>query len=146
VNREFGGHQNIFVCLLLTTLLSLAVPPFHGSAQAQQCRTEQQAKRAFPDAHLYWHTSAHCWDNVPTDAANERDRLRQAVEVAARPKPLGFDQKSTTTIYPNMMRGGPPPSADFFYAGTFDRQPLLFDMENRTEFVPWDRRISGAVP
>jgi hypothetical protein len=131
--------------LMATAVLNLALPPFQRSAHAEQCRTKLEAERAFPTAHLYWHTSAHCWDNVPTDAFNVRERLRPHREAADRPQPTTSEQVlAATTIYPMLIRG-PQPSADFFYPGTFDRQPLLIDIDRPTQFIPWDRRISGTT-
>jgi hypothetical protein len=34
--------------------------PAHASAT---CRTIDEARTAFPGAHLYWHGNGHCWDN-----------------------------------------------------------------------------------
>ena len=141
----FNCARSAISMLMATAILNLALPAFQRSAQAEQCQTKQEAKRAFPNAHLYWHTSAHCWDNVPTEAFNERKRLRLYHEAVAMPQPIALEQvPAATTIYPTLMRG-PQPSADFFYPGSFDRQPLLIDIDSPIPFIPWDRRISGVA-
>lgn len=34
------------------------------AAAAPDCMTQDEARKAFPHDHLYWHGAKHCWDNV----------------------------------------------------------------------------------
>ena len=56
---RFGAFQRSAIfCLTLSILGS-------GIAQAAEgCLTNVEARKLWATEHLYWHTNAHCWDNL----------------------------------------------------------------------------------
>jgi hypothetical protein len=47
------------VVLVAMTLLILSF----AAVGSPSCMTKREARAHYPRAHLYWHGSAHCWDN-----------------------------------------------------------------------------------
>ncbi|HET7849779.1 MAG TPA: hypothetical protein VFL51_12040 [Pseudolabrys sp.] len=63
MSKFFAGVVNtaFFVVIGITIgSLGAAAP----AAASPQCMTQDEARKAFPHDHLYWHTLKHCWDNV----------------------------------------------------------------------------------
>ena len=68
------------VALVIAVLLST------GVEASAACMTKQEARRAHPTAHLYWHGPNRCWDANPI--AKRRYRAERKVEVDDDETPL----------------------------------------------------------
>jgi hypothetical protein len=96
----------------LFTLAALLGTAVSGFANAEpSCMTEAEARAAHPQAHLYWHTAKHCWDNIPGgqrryDAAKPLEKPPAPPQ--AKPAPMTHDEIDTApkpTVMPSLIRG-----------------------------------------
>jgi hypothetical protein len=131
----------------LAWLLLLSV----SQAGAAPCYTHDEARKLWPQAHLYWHGSARCWD----DDAPERPRLLTSTSTSATPSgeatpPVGrdpvrisFPLSPKTTVYPELMPGST--SRDMLNPSSILTWPPLIDIDSAdpAHFSVWNRRVSG---
>ena len=118
---------------------------------ADPCYTHDEARKQWPQAHLYWHGSAKCWD----DAAPERPRLLTSASTSATPpdkhtSPLrsdpvriSFPLSPKMTVYPELMPGST--SRDMLNPLSILTWPPLIDIDTAdpAHFSVWNRRVSG---
>ncbi len=60
MSKFFAGVVNTTFFVVIGIVGAMGVP----AAASPQCMTQDEARKAFPHDHLYWHTLKHCWDNV----------------------------------------------------------------------------------
>ena len=139
--------------ILAAAVVVIGLAP--STTVAAPCYTRMEARQQWPEAHLYWHTDARCWDRSPRGARHydERPRLHLQIMPAnvaeaapsalerAAPKAAAAEilfpaliRTEMTTAYPLFM-----PVAWFNPAGMHD-WPLILDID-RVPFGAWDRRI-----
>jgi len=139
--------------ILAAAVVVIGLAP--STTVAAPCYTRMEARQQWPDAHLYWHTDARCWDRSPRGAKHydERPRLHLQIMPAnvaeaapsalerAAPKAAAAEilfpalqRTEMTTVYPLLF-----PVAWFDPRGMHD-WPLLLDID-RVPFGAWDKRI-----
>jgi hypothetical protein len=59
MSKIFGGVVNTM--LVVVGIVGALSEP---AVASPECMTQQEARKAFPHDHLYWHTLKRCWDNV----------------------------------------------------------------------------------
>ena len=118
---------------------------------AAPCYPHDEARKLWPQAHLYWHGSARCWD----DTAPDRPRPLTSTSTSATPSgeptspPLSdavrisFPPTPKTTFYPELMPGST--SHDMLNPSSILGWPLLIDIDaaDPAHFSDWNRRVSG---
>jgi hypothetical protein len=132
-----------WLLLLSSSQVAVGAPP---------CYTHDEARKLWPQAHLYWHGSARCWD----DAAPERPRPLTSASTSATPTseppspPAGshsvrisFPLSPKTTVYPELMPGST--SRDMLNPSSILTWPPLIDIDSAdpAHFSVWNRRVSG---
>ena len=126
-----------------------------SAAAAAPCYTHAEARKLWPDRHIFWHTENRCWDNSPRGARHYDERPKMHLQImpanVAEAAPSALEQAAPkaaaaeilfpalirtemTTAYPLFM-----PVAWFNPAGMHD-WPLILDID-RVPFGAWDRRI-----
>lgn len=55
-----GDAMKLILCLAVAAVI---VALIGHALSAPSCLTKSEARKAWPRAHLYWHTSDRCWDN-----------------------------------------------------------------------------------
>jgi hypothetical protein len=133
----------------LVWLLLLSSMQVTGAAAS--CYTHDEARKLWPQAHLWYHGSARCWDN----AAPGRLRLLTSTSTtttstgtltsappsdAAR---IEFPLTPNTTVYPELMPGST--SREMLNpASVLTWPPLInIDAADPAHFSAWNRRVSG---
>ena len=138
-------------CIGTTALAWLLLVSSMQVADAAPCYTHDEARRVWPQAHLYWHGSARCWD----DAAPGRRRPLTSTSTSTTPSgeptspPLSdavrvsFPLTPKTTVYPELMLGST--SRDMLNPSSILRWPHLIDIDavDPAHFSAWNRRVSG---
>jgi hypothetical protein len=118
---------------------------------AAPCYTHDEARKLWPQAHLYWHGSARCWD----DAAPERPRQLTSTSTSAMPSGeptaaagsnpvrISFPLSPKTTVYPELMPGST--SRDMLNPSSILTWPPLIDIDSAdpAHFSVWNHRVSG---
>jgi hypothetical protein len=94
--------------------------PVHASAT---CRTMEEARTAFPGAHLYWHGNGHCWDNNGRISGHASAKNARGKIAAPEPPP-----PDVAPIVPhgNDLASNPPPAI-----GPIDPPPLIAMADGR---------------
>jgi hypothetical protein len=127
--------------LLLAALVGFLSPTVAASAA---CLSHQDARRAFPHRHLYWHGSDHCWDISPSREPREpprdppRDPPPKGMREAAGPSIIFpgvvFNKTDILDQVPLLM---PQP---WLSPHDISGWPLLWDID-RQPFTAWDKRV-----
>ena len=76
-------------------------------AAAPGCMTVQEARKAFPSDHLYWHGLKHCWNNV--SKAGSRKPAAETKTADAAPAPSANDAPAQND---NLAESANPASAN----------------------------------
>jgi hypothetical protein len=71
--------------LVLAVAIMIGPSLVYGSST---CMTEGEARTKFPKAHLYWHGSEHCWNDIPALATDARPALAP-VRASSQPQIVG---------------------------------------------------------
>jgi hypothetical protein len=115
------------------------------------CYTHDEARKLWPQAHLYWHGSARCWD----DAAPGRPRPLTSASISATPSGgptsprlsdavrIEFPMTPKTTVYLELMPGST--SREMLNPASILTWPPLIDIDaaDPAHFSTWNRRVSG---
>jgi len=106
---------------VLTLVLTFAV--LTAVSASPSCLTKSEARRHWPNAHLWWHGTRHCWDNQ-----RGRKRYRDPV----------FSKKVATATFT-----APVPTVPSVPAVP---RPMTFApaLDVRLRFLPWEQRIAGS--
>ena len=137
-------------------IAALAWPLLQSAWQAADaaapCYTHDEARNLWPQAHLYWHGSARCWD----DSAPQRPRPPTSTSISAAPSNepalpaargdpvrISFPLSPKTTVYPELMPGST--SRDMLNPSSILIWPPLIDIDSAdpAHFSVWNRRVSG---
>jgi hypothetical protein len=82
------------------------------AAGSPACMTLDEARKAYPREHLYWHSPRHCWDNsgerrsMPAAKIDVRSEAPAAAEADAPP--------ATATVPPVPFIAGDPTASPFW--------------------------------
>jgi hypothetical protein len=86
MSKFIQGIVIVGIASMLGAIGAIAAP----AASSPTCMTQDEARKAFPHDHIYWHGKEHCWDNIgkhgQKPAANE-------TEVSAPPEINRLDEK-----------------------------------------------------
>ena len=111
------------VTLAILGMIGIAGALTAPAAGSPACMTLDEARKAYPGEHLYWHSPRHCWDNsgerrstpaatidepgdAPAPAAAEADASAAAAEADAPP--------ATATVAPVPFIAGDPTASPFW--------------------------------
>jgi hypothetical protein len=136
-------------CAALALLLLLSSMQIAVGAAA--CHNHDEARKLWPQAHLYWHGSARCWD----DAATDRPRRLTPTSTSATPSSeltspppsdavrISFPLTPKTTVYPELMPGST--SRDMLNPSSILTWPPLINIDaaDPAHFSAWSGRVSG---
>ena len=142
--------QSRGVCTGTTALAWLLVLSSMQVAAATHCYTHDEARKLWPQTHLYWHGSSRSWD----DAAPDRPRPLTPTSTFAAPSSeptslpsdavrISYPPTPKTTLYPELMPGST--SRDMLNPSSILKWPPLIDIDaaDPARFSDWNRRISG---
>jgi hypothetical protein len=114
---------------------------------ADQCLTKPEAQRKFgARAHLYWHTTAHCWDNERLTDRVRYHFQRDAADIDEPPK-LKAEVVGPSIAFPTVVRVDEMPEPGlrlpiaWFNPWPMSTWPLVYDFDTPARFSPWRRRI-----
>ena len=117
---------------------------------AAPCYTHDEARKQWPQAHLYWHGSAKCWDDAvpdrprpPTSTSTAAPSSEPALQARGDPVRISFPLSPKTTVYPELMPGST--SRDMLNPSSILTWPPLIDIDTAdpAHFSVWNRRVSG---
>jgi hypothetical protein len=120
-----------------------------ASAQAKPCLTKLEARQIYRTDHLYWHTSAHCWDDQAS-GSDLGDNEPKVVTAAARPATSAAAVRPHIEIaFPSLVKSdGVPPAqwparlqVDWFSPWSLLTHPWIWDFDARDTFTPWHKRV-----
>lgn len=134
------------LCLIVPALAMIYLRS--TPAAADPCLTRAEARHKFGDVHLYWHTEAHCWDNVPVGKATRTRYAPPPIhhEVVDR---AGVDLPPAEIAYPTVRVSQDLPTArwpgwayvPWFTPWSMTGWPLVYDFDEPEKFAPWTKRI-----
>ena len=138
-----------------TGIVALAWLLLQSGAQAAfaaaPCYTHDEARKLWPQAHLYWHGSARCWDDTvperphpPTSTlTSAAPSSEPALQARGDPVRISFPLSPKTTVYPELMAGST--SRDMLNPSSILTWPPLIDIDSAdpAHFSVWNRRVSG---
>jgi hypothetical protein len=129
------------------------------AATAKPCLTKEEAKKQWPNEHLYWHTERHCWDRTKGTSGTYKERQpgpTQAANIVPAPPPKQVTTTKERTLrepeilYPtmvfnkaNILEMNPlPMHQPWLSSQSILGWPLLLDAD-RPSFREWDKRIGA---
>jgi len=138
--------------ILAAAVLVLVAP---NLAVAAPCWTHREARDKWPNAHLYWHTEARCWDTHPRGAEHYDKRPTMHLQImpanVAEAPASPLEQatpkvKAAEILFPSLVRSEMRAAYSLFMpVAWFDPHgmhdwPLILDID-RVPFAAWDKRV-----
>jgi len=116
-------------------------------AQAKPCLTKAEARQLYKTDHIYWHTSAHCWDDQASGSKSGDDEP-EVTAAAARPASVAAAVRPEIA-FPSLIKGdgiAPTqwvnwPHVDWFSPSSMLTHPWIWDFDAPDTFTPWRKRI-----
>lgn len=153
---KLGSRRGLITPLpLIIIAISLST-----TGLANPCLTHSEARQRWPDAHLYWHTDARCWDNHAR-GANHYEPRPEVIKTAppkvpdnwaSAPQPgkVIAPDKKAEIFYPDVVKTEPElawqPKLNWgqpwLTPASMVYWPQLIDID-RVPFIAWDKRIGG---
>ena len=137
-------RDSVLVWLLLLSSMQVA-----GAAP---CYTHDEARNLWPQAHLYWHGSAKCWDDAApgrphplTSTSTSANSATPSTEPTSPPLSdavrIEFPVTPKTTIYPELMPGST--NREMFNPASILTWPRLINIDaaDAAHSSVWNRRI-----
>jgi hypothetical protein len=59
MSKIIGGVVGVAIPVIVGVIATFAIP----ASASPACMTKDEAAKAFPREHIYWHGPQHCWDN-----------------------------------------------------------------------------------
>lgn len=137
------GRRNRWlpIAVSLVALALMPLPPLSVS-KADECLTKAEARHKFRGETLYWHTSAHCWDDQKvTRDGSAPPRASPPVSDLERPAP---GAPAAEIAFPSLLPTrempvpGLPSRIEWFSPRSMTGWPLVYDYDE-PEFKPWTR-------
>jgi hypothetical protein len=113
--------KEFLIMLMGTTIPSAAMAADNLAPKNPSCLTKAEARAAYPNKYLYWHTANRCWDATP-------GRHRVSVAVAHSPAP----SLKTNVIFPTMVVVSSAINSDMFTVRQMNEWPILYDIDEAT--------------
>jgi len=109
--------------------------------------TKIEARQLYKTDRIYWHTSAHCWDNRAL-GSNEGDNEPKVVAAAVRPATAAAAVR-LEIAFPSLIKGDGIsrtqsvdwPQVDWFSPWPMLTHPWIWDFDAPDAFTPWHKRI-----
>jgi hypothetical protein len=142
--------MNRGVCAVAILLL-LTMP------SSAACLSRADARAKWPDAHLFWHGAAHCWDNSRTGAGDYSAAPSPTKPVHQDPPPkkeppswlerAGPQAPEAAIYFPAMIKGNGLDAyplliwqQPWLVPTSITAWPLLLDID-RVPFTAWTKRV-----
>jgi hypothetical protein len=118
-------------------------------AQAKPCLTKVEARQLYKTDHIYWHTSAHCWDDQAL-GSKSGDSEPKPVAAAAGPATLAAAVRPNIEIaFPSLVKADGVPTSqwpvrlqvDWLSPWSMLTHPWVWDFDAPDTFKPWRKRI-----
>ena len=126
----------MLLALLLTT-----------SAQAKPCLTKTEARQLYKTDRIYWHTTAHCWDDqaARSKSEDEPNVMATTEDIALS----AVDKPHIEIAFPSLVKAdGISPvqwtgslHVDWFSPWSMLTHPWIWDLDAPDAFTPWRKRI-----
>ena len=81
MSKFIGGIVIAAIPVILAVIGTFAAP----AAGSPSCMTLEEARKAFPHDHIYWHGRQHCWDNSAQRRSQTPAAHASAAAAAAKP-------------------------------------------------------------
>ena len=81
MSKFIGGIVIAAIPVILAVIGTFAAP----AAASPSCMTLEEARKAFPHDHIYWHGRQHCWDNSAQRRSQTPAAHASATDAAAEP-------------------------------------------------------------
>jgi hypothetical protein len=116
------------------------------SAQAKPCLTKAEARHLYKTDRIYWHTTAHCWDDQGVGSKSEDE---PNVMAATEDTTFSAVVKPQIEIaFPSLVKADGISSAQWtgpLYVNWFSPWPMLthpwiWDFDAPDAFTPWRKR------
>jgi hypothetical protein len=123
-----------------------------GADADKPCLSKAQAQAKWPGQWLYWHTEQKCWDNLSVRSHRATYQKKNSLQLG---KPLLDPSgnlfrhsgrpveivKGPSVFYPDLMPG-PGTDGSMLRPDGMTWWPVLIDVDEQPQFVPWQKRIS----
>jgi hypothetical protein len=120
-----------------------------ASAQAKPCLTKLEARQIYRTDHLYWHTSAHCWDDQASGSDWGDNEPKVVAAVAGPAISAAAVRPHIEIAFPSLVKAdGVPPAqwparlqVDWFSPWSMLTHPWIWDFDAPDTFTPWHKRV-----
>lgn len=109
------------VTLVVLGMIGIVCALTAPAAGSPACMTLDEARKAYPGEHLYWHSPRHCWDNsgerrsTPAATIDEPGEAPAAAEADAPAAEAQADAPAATVIVPPVPFIAGDPTASRFW-------------------------------
>ena len=129
----------------------LLLPSMQVTSAPAPCYTHDEARKLWPQEHLWYHGSARCWDNAAPDRRRPLTSISTSTTSPGTPTPassrdagrIEFPLTPKTTVYPELMPGST--SREMLNPVSILTWPPLINIDaaDPAHFSAWNRRVSG---